>query len=116
MKLLTNIALILTAIVLIIPIGMASIIYTATTNRRKFVIYLRRIAIVIDVAGNVVGKYLLEKTLIQRRGYKFGRLETVSRVLGKNKQKGTLTKLGKSIGKLLNWIDNNHLENAIKNR
>lgn len=75
--------------------------------------YLKQIAIVLDVFGNVVGQYAFNDTL-QRSGYKFGsRKDTISHALGENEQAGTLTRLGKLIGTILNTLDKNHLKKAI---
>lgn len=78
--------------------------------------YFKSLALIIDVMGNVFGKYMMNRLLITKEGYSFGsRFETISYVLGKNKKLNTLTKLGIFIGKILNKIDKNHLEKADNN-
>ncbi len=76
--------------------------------------YLKSLAIILDVFGNVLGKYLFDDILKERIGYAFGnRLDTISYALGKNKENDTLSKFGRFMGKILNLLDKNHLEKAI---
>jgi hypothetical protein len=78
--------------------------------------YNEIIAIQKDKYGNVVCKYLFNRILIKTNGYKFGNpLDTVSKVLGMNKNYETLTKLGRTICYILDKIQKNHVENAAKN-
>ena len=64
--------------------------------------------------GNVVLQHLLNLLWIKKEGYKFGnRDETISSVLGKNKQLNMLTGFGKGIDKSLDFIDPNHSLNSI---
>lgn len=75
---------------------------------------LFRVALSIDMTGNVLLAELLNDIIIKDNGYKFGnRKETISSVLGKNKQKGTLKILGKVFADLLDRIDKNHCINSI---
>lgn len=70
---------------------------------------LKVIAIVLDQSGNVVCKDLFNLILRTKNGYSFGnRRETVSSCIGKNKQMGTLTKLGRALDWVLNALDPNH--------
>lgn len=74
-----------------------------------------KIAISLDQLGNVLGAHLFNDTLIKRHGYQFGdEDETISKVLGINKEMGDLTKLGEKIAGGLNKIDENHVEDAVK--
>jgi hypothetical protein len=76
--------------------------------------YLLQIAISIDQLGNVGMQHLLNLVWIKKSGYKFGnRDETISSALGRNNKLGTLTKFGKVIDKLLDFIDKNHSLNSI---
>ena len=76
--------------------------------------YTLKIAISIDQLGNVVLQHLLNLLWIKKEGYKFGnRDETISSVLGKNKQLNMLTGFGKGIDKALDFIDPNHSLNSI---
>ena len=76
--------------------------------------FLLKIAISVDQLGNVIMQHLLNLLWVKKVGYKFGnRDETISSVLGKNKQNNTLTVFGKSIDKILDTIDANHSLNSI---
>ena len=76
--------------------------------------YLLEIAISIDQLGNVGMQHLLNLIWVKKGGYKFGnRDETISSALGRNNKLGTLTKFGKAIDKLLDFIDKNHSLNSI---
>ena len=75
-----------------------------------------RIAVVIDMGGNVLGEEIFNDFLITKDGYKFGnRKETISSVLGKNQRDGTLTALGNGLCKLLDIIDKDHCKKSIDN-
>lgn len=77
--------------------------------------YFYTVAYGIDQLGNVVCRDAFNKWLISDRGYKFGNPdETVSSVLGKNKRAGTLTKSGKFLDKILEWLDDGHSIDAIE--
>ena len=72
-------------------------------------------AVAGDQFGNVACQALLNVTLIKKGGIKFGNPdETVSGVLGKNKEWETLTGIGKFIAGVLNKIEKNHVEKAIE--
>jgi len=76
--------------------------------------FLLKIAISVDQLGNVIMQHLLNLLWVKKEGYKFGnRDETISSVLGKNKQNNTLTVFGKSIDKILDIIDADHSLNSI---
>ncbi|WP_282054477.1 hypothetical protein [Maribacter luteus] len=76
--------------------------------------FLLKIAISIDQLGNVMMQHLLNQLWIKKAGYRFGnRDETISSVLGKNKQSDTLTGFGKAIDKILDIIDPDHSLNSI---
>lgn len=68
----------------------------------------------VDQLGNVLCATLFNDLLIKGKDkYKFGNPDiTISAVLGENKHKGTLTKAGVLLCKLLNWIDKNHVEKS----
>jgi len=76
--------------------------------------FLLKIAISVDQLGNVLMQHLLNLLWAKKGGYKFGnRDETISSALGKNKQKGTLTKFGRVIDTFLDAIDADHSLNSI---
>lgn len=71
------------------------------------------LAIAVDCLGNVVCRDLFNLTLITDDGYGFGEVgETISYVLGRNKQANTLTRTGILLANILNWIDPEHVERA----
>ena len=77
--------------------------------------YFKDVAVSIDQVGNVICSDLLNLTLRKKGGINFGNLdETISSVLGKNKRKGTLSKVGKILDAILDKIDPNHSINAIE--
>lgn len=122
MSMLANFLLLLIAIVLAMVFFPVGIIFTtiASINEgtgRKAIGYLsnsaKSIAIAIDILGNTVCADLLNNTMRKAGGYPFGNYrETISRVLGKNKELGTLSKAGTLLSSLLNLIDPNHVEKA----
>lgn len=72
------------------------------------------IAVAIDQVGNVMCKDLFNLCLIKKNGYRFGRRkETISSVIGKNRQSDTLTFLGKCLDKTLNLFEKNHSYKSI---
>jgi len=76
---------------------------------------LHYVAILIDKIGNVMMGPFFNDTM-QKDGYEFGHYtETISKVLGINKEIGTLTKFGELLADFLNWIDPNHVEKAARN-
>ncbi|KPM30614.1 NUDIX hydrolase [Croceitalea dokdonensis DOKDO 023] len=76
--------------------------------------YFLELAISVDQLGNVLMQHLFNWLWITKQGYAFGnRDETISSALGKNKQLGTLTPMGKAIDHLLDIIDPNHSLNSI---
>lgn len=81
--------------------------------KREFNSWQKELALTKDKWGNVLIKYAANRLLINKYGYQFGNYrETISKVLGKNKEKNTLTNFGKLIANILNLIDKNHVENA----
>jgi len=69
----------------------------------------------IDRFGNRNFRTLLNLAL-QKNGYEFGNIgETISSALGKNKRDETLTKMGKIICNILDFLDKNHCIKSINN-
>lgn len=70
----------------------------------------------VDQLGNVLSATLFDDLLIKGKNkYKFGNPDiTISAVLGENKHRGTLTKAGVLLCRLLNLIDKDHVEKARK--
>ena len=108
--------------VLFMPIGIAYSLIRLWI-KANFITWIRRvdsyfkiIAVSIDQIGNVVMQELFNDVLIAKEGYKFGNEdETISSVLGKNKEKLTLRYLGHILSSLLNKLDQNHVENSKEN-
>lgn len=99
--------------VIITPFG---IIYECITLMRFSTIseYFFNIAVSIDQMGNVTCQGLLNDTLRKKEGFRFGDPdETISSVLGRNQQAGTLTFLGKIVAGTLNRIQPDHCIKSI---
>jgi hypothetical protein len=72
-------------------------------------------AVDIDRFANRNFRTLWNTTLKKENGYKFGdERETVSSALGKNKRDETLTKTGKILCAILDFLDENHCLKSIK--
>lgn len=86
-----------------------------TGGKKRYGQYFRNIALSIDQMGNSVCAPLFNVIMIRRWGYKFGNIdETISSVLGKNKQAGTLFLFGRLLDWALNKLDENHSINSIE--
>ena len=71
--------------------------------------YIYRSALNTDRFGNYEFSSLFNAILIKENGHQFGNFDqTISHVLGRNKLKGTLSKTGKILDKILDIIDKNH--------
>jgi hypothetical protein len=118
--------LLLVAIVLYVPLGAIGLVVSviSLTIRAKFLgmlQYLDRLfyamAVSIDQLGNVTCQHLFNLTLIKNddRAHKFGDPdETISYVLGFNKRIGALSRFGYVIAAILNLIDADHVEKALR--
>lgn len=102
--------LFLVAYLLFLPLT----IFNALNVRKKG--YFLDTAINIDRFGNREFRFSLNKYLIKENSpFRFGNIEeTISSVLGKNKRFGYLTKFGKVICSILDFIDKNHCEKSIQ--
>lgn len=106
-----NFSLLLIALLLIVPIGAVGFIYALFKRRLGYYFWL--LALSIDQLGNAVCMHLFNDLLIKPDGHRFGNPnETVSHVLGKNKETDTLYLLGRILSDVLGWIDQNHVEKA----
>ena len=77
--------------------------------------YFRSTALSIDIWANREFRTLWNDKLKIDGGYEFGRIgETISSALGKNERDKTLSKTGKLLVKILDFFDENHCENSIK--
>ena len=99
--------------IILLPIGWLYTFFTLRAKPERLNSYAKTIALSIDQLGNVVLSNLFNDILIKNEGYKFGdEDETISKVLGANKESNTLTKLGRWLADVLNWIDKDHVEKA----
>lgn len=110
--------LLLWLIAIILKISLSIVLWpygiVQSIRRFEFSLWYTQLAIGQDQYGNVLGQYLFNDVLITKNSqHKFGNTdETISSVLGKNKAANTLTKLGKGIAAILNFIDKDHVEKA----
>lgn len=105
----------------LIPVGIAFTVIQAIRQRswRKIVGYLDKsagaLALAVDHFGNTVCRDLFNALFIKGNCHDFGNIkETISSVLGRNYRYGTLTRAGKLLVWLLDWIDPDHVIKAIK--
>lgn len=76
--------------------------------------YFREEAVAIDRFGNSQYRSLFNAWFVADGGYPHGNInETISSVLGKNEYFGKLTKTGKVLVSILNFIDKNHCAKSI---
>lgn len=81
---------------------------------RVFGEFILLLAVILDVAINVITKVPFNRLLIKKDGFKFGnRRDTISRVLGINERDNKLTKLGDTLCRFLNFIDKDHCKKSI---
>jgi 8-oxo-dGTP diphosphatase len=75
---------------------------------------LLALAIALDQYGGVVCAELLNATLIKKESpYRFGAIsDTISRTVGLNRREGYLTRTGRALNRLLNFIDPGHTAEA----
>ena len=106
-----NVLLFVIAVIIFAISFPISIIYIAVD---AIVGLLGRMALSIDLAGNVLLSEPFNDFIITNDGYKFGnRKETISSALGKNQRDGTLTALGENLCNLLDWLDPEHCKKSI---
>ena len=102
------------AVILFIPLTVLNLIVVITKYSFKWKViknYFLETAIDIDRFGN-----RNFRTLLTKDGYKFGDYrETISSALGKNKLKNTLTKTGKALCAILDFLDKDHCIKSIRN-
>jgi hypothetical protein len=106
-----NFILFILAYILLLPI---TLINYFVVNVKKG--YFKSTARNIDVFANREFRATWNKLLITKQGYQFGTIgETISSVLGKNQRDNTLTKTGKILCSILDFIDKDHCKNSINN-
>jgi 8-oxo-dGTP diphosphatase len=105
----------LTAVILFMVFAPFGIAYQVITDLRGLNKYFFDIAVCIDQAGNVVCRKLLNLVMIKSGGHRFGNPdETISSVIGKNRESSHLTWCGFGLYYLLNKIEKNHSEKAVE--
>lgn len=76
--------------------------------------YALKMAISIDQLGNVSMQHLLNKLWLKENAYRFGnRDETISSALGRNKNLNLLNGFGRSVDRMLDYLDPKHSLNSI---
>ena len=112
------VAVILVSILSAVSIVITPIIYLITFRWKSGVKaidkYFLRLAISLDVFGNISSAKLLQATMTKKGLHQFGKLETVSYVLGRSKYSNDLTRFGKFMVKLLHVLEKDHVEKAIE--
>ena len=109
-----NLLLFLIAWILILPLTVWNLIIV---NRKygNTKGYFRSTALSIDIWANFEFRTLWNTKLRINGGYEFGRTgETISSALGKNQRDNTLTNYGKILVAILDFFDENHCKNSIK--
>ncbi len=111
-----NFLLLLLAILLFLIFGTTGFVYSIVWRMmRSASVYFWQIAIAIDELGNTICQDLFNNTMRAKGGHKFGNSdETISHVLGKLKKENKLLPLDKALAWILNKIDENHVEDAVK--
>ena len=109
-----NLLLFLVAWLLILPLTVWNLIVVYQKNG-SVKGYFRSTALSIDIWANREFRTLWNDKLRIDRGYEFGKEnETISSALGKNERDKTLSKTGKLLVKILDFFDENHCKNSIK--
>jgi len=101
--------LFLIAYLLILPLTLINWI-TVKTKKGFFL----ETALNIDIFANREFRATWNKFLRKSNGYKFGEKgETISSALGKNQRDETLTRAGRIICSILDWLDKEHCKKSI---
>ncbi len=116
-----NFLLLIIAVLLFVPIATAGFVYAILKHAIKGIFtflgeYFWLAALSLDQSGNAICSHLFNDVLLKEDpGKLFGNPdETVSHVLGVNKEAGTLNFVGKGLSWILNKIDHYHVEKAAK--
>jgi hypothetical protein len=123
-RLLVNLVILSTALLLLSTIGVFGIIYTAisTTIKYSFTKFIKywsdliyQVNVGIDQIGNVLlAKFLNEFAITNITNYPFGKVNmTISHVLAVNYYNNNLKKLGLRLVNLLEWLDPGHTNKSL---
>jgi hypothetical protein len=114
-----NLILLFVAVVLFVPIASAGFIYAIVKNAIKGIFYFLSeyfwlAALSLDQSGNAICAELFNDIFLKKNpAKKFGNPdETVSHVLGVNKEAGTLNYFGLGLSWILHLLDKYHVEKA----
>ena len=113
-----NFILVILANVLYLAVEPINFIYVIFVKKKftwkRINDYFREEAVSIDRFGNSQYRSLFNAWFVADGGYQHGNInETISSVLGKNEHFGKLTKAGKVLVKVLNFIDKDHCFKSI---
>lgn len=115
MRKLLVILLLWSAILVFLIIAPIGVIFMICTNIKSYYTYSFDACIGIDKLGNSISSDLFNFFLIKKDGHKFGNVdETISSVVGKNKESNTLLLPGYLLYKFLDTIQKNHCEASIE--
>lgn len=113
--------LLLLAWILLLPATLVNVILVASKSKTRGWIkalggYFKSTARNLDIFGASEFRTLWNSILITRNGVKFeSDSKTISYYLGANKRQNTLTKFGKVIAWICDFVDKNHCEKAFLN-
>lgn len=115
MKKLLVILLLWAAIIVFVILAPVCILFMICTCPQIYYNYSFNACVGIDKLGNSIAAPLFNLLLISKSGHKFGCVdETISSVIGKNKESNTLLFLGKFLYKFLDTIQKQHCELSIE--
>lgn len=112
------VAIILVSILTAVNLIVTPILYLVTlrwkSGSKAIDRYFLKLAVCLDVFGNISSAKMLQATMTKKGIHQFGKLETVSYVLGRSKYANDLTRFGKFIVWLLDVLETDHVEKAIE--
>jgi hypothetical protein len=112
---LKNIGLFVIAWLLIPPLSIINYMVVRRESQDHGEGYFLSSALSLDRWACVEFRASLNKYLITKKGYRFGKIgETISSVLGKNLLTGTLSPMGLKLVWILDKLDKNHAINSIE--
>lgn len=105
-----NFTLFILSYILLLPLTIIN--YFIVENREG---YFLNTAINIDIFANREFRATWNRILKTKQGYEFGKVgETISSALGKNQRDNTLTKAGKALCAILDFIEKDHCIKSIQ--
>ena len=120
-KFFINIVLFVVAVILLLTLGTIGLIYTFFSSfvhfkNKSFLKYwgnlLYQINVGIDQIGNVLLGEFLNRFAVKKLIHPFGKVnETISYAIAKNTKE--LSKLGRFIYDIIDWIDRGHFDKAL---